>query len=236
MRILITNDDGINAIGIKLLIEKAKKYGEIYVVAPKEEMSATSHAINVRGKIEYKKIDDRTYYVASTPGDCVRFAYYGLKLDFDMIFSGVNKGFNVGEDIWYSGTVAAVFEANSLKKKAIAFSCDRESFDGFITHFDEVMDYIYNNHLFDYCELLNVNFPKNPKGIRITRQGLCNFITYFDTDEHYTSQEGYPNFENDIDKLHYDTSCVMNDYISITPLTSDRTNIKAYEKMSKDLK
>ena len=236
MRILITNDDGIEAYGIKLLIERARKYGDVIVVAPKNEMSATSHAINVRTYFEYKQIDSNTYYVDSTTADCIRFAYYGLKLDFDMIFSGVNKGFNVGEDIWYSGTLSAVFESDSLKKRAIAFSCDRESFDGFVKEFDNVMKYIEDNKLFDYCEMLNVNFPKDPKGIKITRQGECNFITYYDFDGNKAMQQGIPTFENDLDKLEFDTSCVMNDYISITPLTSNRTDLIAYKKMIDNLK
>lgn len=231
MRILITNDDGINAEGIKLLAERAKKYGEVLIVAPIDEMSATSHAINVRSYFEYKKIDDNTYSVASTPGDCIRFAYYGLNLDFDMIFSGVNKGFNVGEDIWYSGTLAAIFEADSLKKKAIAFSSDRNSFDGFISHFDEVMEFIDKNRLFDYCNQYSVNFPSNPKGIRITRQGGCNFRTFFGFNDTSAIQLGDPTFEKDPNKLELDTSCVMNNYISITPLTSDRTNLNVFQKI-----
>lgn len=236
MRILITNDDGINATGLDLLVEKAKKYGDVIVVAPKSERSATSHAINVRDYFEFKQLADNYYYVDSTPGDCIRFAYYGLKLDFDIIFSGVNKGFNVGEDIWYSGTLAAIFESDSLKKKAIAFSCDRNSFNGFITNFDNVMNFIKENSIFNYCKLLNVNFPVNPKGIKITRQGGCNFDTYFDIDGDKAIQMGRPQFENDVNKLEVDTCCVMNDYISITPLTGDRTNLDAFRNIQKELK
>lgn len=233
MKILITNDDGYNAIGLKILVEKARKYGEVTVIAPMVEQSAMSHAIKVRGGFEYKKIDDfdnvTAYYINSTPADCVRFAYYGLKLDFDIIFSGINCGFNLGEDILYSGTVSAVFEAASIKKKAIAFSADRDSFSGADEYFDEALKYIFNNHLLDVGDLYNVNFPINCHGIKITKQGGCNFDTFFNIKEKEAFQLGNPTFEKDKDKLCLDTCCVMNDYVSITPLTSDRTNKEVYD-------
>lgn len=233
MRILITNDDGYNAEGIKLLIEKAQKYGEVFVVAPMNEQSAMSHAITVRRKIRYIEYDDHHYSIDSTTADCVRFASYGLKLDYDMVFSGVNKGFNVGEDIWYSGTLSAVFESDSVGKKAIGFSCDKEGFDGFIKCFDEVMEYINQNKLLDYCNLYNINFPINPKGILITHQGKCNFDNYFNFEGDYVYQDGYPSHDNNKLKLEIDVPCVMNDYISITPMTSDRTDFNAYNCIKK---
>lgn len=235
MKILVTNDDGYNATGIKLLIEKAKKYGEVFVVAPINEQSAMSHAITVRRKIKYVKYDDHSYAIDSTTADCVRFASYGLKLDFDIVFSGVNKGFNVGEDIWYSGTLSAVFESDSIRKKAIGFSCDKEGFDGFIEWFDKVMEFINKNKLFDYCNLYNINFPINPKGILLTHQGKCNFDNYFNFDGDYVYQDGYPSHDNNKLKLDIDVPCVMNDYISITPMTSDRTDFNAYEAIKNKL-
>ena len=126
LKILISNDDGIYAEGISLLINEAKKYGSVMVVAPKEEQSGKSHALTLRKPMEIKKIDlyegVESYYVDSTPADCVRYAYYGMNYDFDILLSGVNKGYNVGDDIMYSGTTAAAFEASSMGKKAIAFS------------------------------------------------------------------------------------------------------------------
>lgn len=235
MRILVTNDDGYNAEGIKLLIEKASKYGEVFVVAPMFEQSAMSHALTVRKKIKYVKYDDHHFSIDSTPADCVRFAYYGLKLDFDIVFSGVNKGFNVGEDIWYSGTLAAVFECDSINKPAIGFSCDKNGFDGFIKSFDMVMEYIKNNKLLDYCQLYNVNFPIKTKKILLTHQGKCNFDNYFIFDEDGVCQDGYPKHENSKLKLDIDVPCVMNDYISITPLTSDRTDLTAYKSLKNKL-
>lgn len=233
MRILITNDDGLYAEGLKILVEKARKYGEIVVVAPKEEQSAKSHSINIKTGIECKKVDlfegVASYQIDSSPADCVRYAYYGLKLDFDLVFSGINKGFNVGEDIMYSGTCAAIFETESTKRNGIAFSCEKDSFEGAIQYFDEVMEYFKNNNLLKYNKIYNVNFPKISKGIKITKQGGCNFNTFFEsTDQLHYYQMGIPTFENSKDKLYLDTACIMNNYISITPLTSDRTNLEVY--------
>ena len=233
MRILITNDDGLYAEGLKILVEKARKYGEIVVVAPKEEQSAKSHSINIKTGIECKKVNlfegIDSYQIDSSPADCVRYAYYGLKLDFDLVFSGINKGFNVGEDIMYSGTCAAIFETESTKRNGIAFSCEKDSFEGAIKYFDEVMGYFKNNNLLKYNKIYNVNFPKISKGIKITKQGGCNFDTFFEsTDQLHYYQMGIPTFENSEDKLYLDTACIMNNYISITPLTSDRTNLEVY--------
>ena len=148
LKILVTNDDGIDAIGLQFLVEHAKKYGKVFVVAPKYEQSAKSQAIEVRKSFECKKVDKfdgvDTYVIDSTPADCVRFAKYGLHLDYNIVLSGINKGFNLGEDIWYSGTVAATYEAVSTKAKAIAFSVVKDSNDGF-KYFEDVMDYILNN-------------------------------------------------------------------------------------------
>lgn len=235
IKILITNDDGINAKGIKLLVEKVKHLGEVLVVAPKNEQSAKSHAITLRREIEVGEVDFlgvKAYYIDSTPADCVRYAYYGLGYDFDIALSGVNIGYNVGHDIMYSGTVAATFEASSLGKKAIALSCTKNSFDGFEKWFDEVLKYITNNKLLDEWNLYNINFPENPKDIKITKQGGCNFVTYFVASGNNKKQEGEDITDDDINNLHLDTACVMNDYISISPLTHERTKFEIYEKLT----
>ena len=108
MKILITNDDGIDTLGIRLLAKWAKTLGEVTVVAPKVEQSAKSHAIELIKQIEIKKVpfmDGVTAYsMDSTPADCVRYGVLGLKEKFDLVLSGVNKGVNVGVDVVYSGT------------------------------------------------------------------------------------------------------------------------------------
>ena len=126
MRILITNDDGYSAEGIRALALWATKLGEVTVIAPKVEQSGKSHAIDFTRPIEIKEVDEipgvRTVYVDSTPADCVRFAVLGRKEKFDLVISGINRGLNIGRDIIYSGTVAAVFEAAALGTKGTRLS------------------------------------------------------------------------------------------------------------------
>lgn len=117
MKILITNDDGIFSEGLAILTKWATKLGEVYVVAPSQQQSGKSHAITIHSPFEISKVtlglgEKEAYAVDSTPVDCVRFATLGLGIQFDLIFSGINKGYNLGEDILYSGTVGALFEAS----------------------------------------------------------------------------------------------------------------------------
>lgn len=237
LKILITNDDGIYAEGIKILIEKVKNLGEVLVVAPKTEQSAKSHGITLRNPFEVREVDIfknvRAYYVDSTPADCVRYAYYGLKYDFDILLSGINKGYNIGYDIMYSGTVAAAFESSSLDKPAIALSCCWESFSGFDKFGNEIINYFTNNKLLDKWKLYNINIPVNPKGIRITEQGYSNFITFYTDYPEGKKQEGIDIMDKDIKNISLDTACVMNDYISITPLTHKRTEYNIYNELKK---
>lgn len=130
MKILVTNDDGINAEGIELLAKTAKKFGEVVVIAPKEQCSAMSHHITLRDKMTISKHDFgvegvEAYAFAGTPADCVRASYLGLFEDGqkpDLVLSGVNKGANCGFDIQYSATVGAAMEALLYEVPAICFS------------------------------------------------------------------------------------------------------------------
>ena len=133
MRFLIVNDDGIEALGIKLLAEWAKQYGEVTVVAPKVEQSGKSHAIDFINPLEIKRVDFmegvEAWSVASTPADCVRFAVFGLHRQYDLVLSGINKGVNMSGDIIYSGTMGAIFEAGNQHHKGIAFSTTPENLE-----------------------------------------------------------------------------------------------------------
>jgi 5'-nucleotidase len=236
MRILITNDDGVRASGIKLLAQKAIKYGEIIVVAPELEQSAKSHSITIRSGLEFKQIEDlvegvKTYAVDSTPADCVRFAKYYLKDEFDIVFSGINNGYNVGEDIIYSGTVGAASEGVFCGKKAIAFSCTYNDTSEIEKWFDRIMDFVLQNNLLDYASLYNINVPLNAKGIKVTHQGKTYFETQFELVEDLVWQKGRPNFNKDEDQENSDVTALHNNYISITPLTVDRTDKEAFKKI-----
>lgn len=227
MRILVTNDDGIDAYGIKLLVKYAKKYGEVIVVAPTSEQSAKSHSIEIRKGISVKKTNTfegiDCYSVDSTPADCVRFAEYGLKDKYDIVFSGINNGYNLGDDILYSGTVSAAMEAILCGKKALAFSTKHNNFEGAEKYFDMAMEYIIKNKLVEKHNLYNINIPPISKGVRITHQGNTHFDTKFEFENDMYYQRGEPHFELEINDKKSDICSILENEISITPLTIDRT-------------
>lgn len=235
MRILITNDDGINAPGIRVLAEWAKGLGEVTVVAPKTEQSGKSHAIDFTRPIEIKKVEYiegvTAYSMDSTPADCIRFAHFGLKEEYDLVLSGINRGFNLGKDIVYSGTAGAIFEAARLGINAIAFSTHPVNFDSAAKYLDKAYRFITDNNLFDLCRLFNVNIPDGEGEIRITRQGGIYFHDDFVyRGDNIWEQTGYIINDNEGD-ASLDTDSVRDGFISITPLLSDRTNMPAYEKI-----
>ena len=235
MRILVTNDDSVKAEGLKTLAHLASSYGEVFIVAPLAEQSGKSHSINIRGGFKFERyeidLNFEAYYCDSTPADCVRTTYYALKKPFDIVLSGINNGFNLGEDIIYSGTVAAAVEAAFLKKKAIAFSAPVGKTNITEDSFTLIIDYFKSQHLFDYCNIYNVNVPDDPNGIVITRQGRTHFFTEFVNRNNLWYQNGYHRYylENEVPT---DVWAINNGYISITPLVVDRTNYEVFKKFT----
>lgn len=235
MRILITNDDGIHGEGLKALASWAQKLGEVTVIAPKVEQSAKSHSIEIHKPFEVKKVDFLpgipAYTVDSAPADCVRYAILGMGETYDLVLSGVNRGLNIGRDIIYSGTVSAVVEAAYLGTKAIAFSTDPESFDSAIAHLDEVYEFLMQHQMLEAHCLYNINIPLHVQGIRITRQGG----PYFSDQFHPIGDDLYRPVGGSIYVDHHDysidTDATLHDYISITPLTLDRTNLAVFESL-----
>ena len=236
MRILITNDDGIHGEGLKALAIWAQKLGEVTVIAPKVEQSAKSHSIEIHKPFEVKKVDFLpgipAYTVDSSPADCVRYAILGMGETYDLVLSGINRGLNIGRDIIYSGTVSAVVEAAYLGTKAIAFSTEPESFDSAIAHLDEVYELMMQHGMLEKHCLYNVNIPLKVKGIRITRQGG----PYFSDQFHPIGDDMYRPVGGSIYVDHHDysidTDATLHDYISITPLTLDRTNLSVFKALA----
>lgn len=227
MKILITNDDGIWAPGLKPLVRWAKTLGQVTVAAPKVEQSGKSQGIELHKAFEVKKVDFEpgveAYAIDSTPADCVRYMVLGRKESYDLVFSGINKGLNVGLDMLYSGTVGAIFEASCLGIPAIAFSTGKESFEAAEAYLDPVYDFLVKHQLMHKHSLYNINFPQKVKGLRITRQGGPFFSNDFpsigDDLVMPTSKLLYEDSQND----DLDTDAVQHGYISITPLTIYRT-------------
>ena len=236
MRFLIVNDDGIDALGIKLLAQWAKQYGEVTVVAPKVEQSGKSHAIDFINPIEIKRVDFlegvEAWSMASTPADCVRFAVFGLRRQYDLVLSGINRGANMSGDIIYSGTMGAIFEAGNQHHRGIAFSTTPNNLESAAKYLDEAYNYIINNNLFDYSDLYNVNIPEEVKGIKITKQGDGYFSDAFhQIDETTYTQYGELIADTCPDDMDRDTVAFGAGYISITPMTKERTDLVAFEKL-----
>lgn len=181
-RILVTNDDGIHAPGLKVLEKLAKTLtDDVWVVAPETEQSATSHSLTLRRPLRERRLGARRFSVDGTPTDCVLIAHHQIMADCppDIVLSGINDGGNLGEDVTYSGTVAATMEAALLGFRAIAFSQQRQP-DGttrwkvaerFLPDIvRKVVAMPWSKDL-----LVNVNFPavapEDVTGIEVCRQG-----------------------------------------------------------------
>ena len=234
MRILITNDDSISATQLLPLVRWCQKLGEVTVVVPKYEQSGKSHSIELHKAFEVKKVmveDVEITTVDSSPADCVRFAVMGMKKEFDLVISGINKGLNMGTDIMYSGTAAAVFEAANLGIKAVAVSVQPSKYDHATEPLDEVLAYFREHKLFEKCGIYNVNVVPGGKGIRITRQGgpfySDDFLPQGGDMYMPTGKMVYQN-QND---LTLDSDCVMSGYTSIMPLTTNRADMPVYEAL-----
>ncbi len=232
MRILITNDDGIMAPVLPELVRWAREIGEVTVVAPKVEQSGKSHAIDFTRLIEIKEVeiaDDITVWsMDSTPADCVRFAVLGKAWGFDLIISGINRGFNLGKDIVYSGTCGAIFEGARLGIPGIALSTDPRDFTQAIARLDYVWNYICERNLLGINALYNINIPLDDNGICITRQGGIYFTDEFAYVGNNMYEQRGELLKSDSRDLTLDTDSVRNNYISITPLTAERTNLEVF--------
>lgn len=236
MRILITNDDGIAGEGLAILTEAAQKIGDVTVVAPKWEQSGKSHAIEIHEPFEVARIDYRpgvvAYTVDSTPADCVRYAFCGLHETFDLVLSGINKGLNIGEDIVYSGTCGAAFEAAYFGVYSVALSTEPNAFEGIEEHLETVYRFFREHALFDVHRLYNVNIPRTVKGIRVTRQGGPYYKdTFSDEGNGMVLAQGYSAYRERGDQT-LDTESVFGGYISVTPLSVGRTDESVYQSLS----
>lgn len=240
MNFLVTNDDGINAIGIKILANALKKYGNVYVVAPDKHMSGASHSFKL-SSISFVKADNfediNAYHSSGTPVDCVRIGNALLNIDFDIVFSGINNGLNVGTDILCSGTVGAAREAVVEGIPGVAISTDFDSFDIVKTQLDALIKTIIYEKLYSKNYVLNVNFPtkehKNIKGIKASIQGIKSYSTKFvHTNNDIYNQEDAGLYLDTNPKT--DVYLTKNGYISITPLKVIQTDEEEYNKL-KDL-
>ena len=240
MRILITNDDGIKSPVLPTLAAWASKLGEVTVAAPKVEQSGKSQAIDFTRGIEITEVELvpglMAYSVDSTPADCVRFGVLGLGREYDLVLSGINRGYNLGDDIVYSGTCGAIFEGSRLGIRGLAVSTCPDNLLNAPAELDRVWAYITENNLYSENNLYNVNIPPEAGKINITKQGgmyFCDtFIRASDGNMYVQSGQIATNLSSDPTT---DINTVHRGEISITPLIATRTELSVFEKLNSRL-
>ena len=236
MKILITNDDGVGAAQLPALIAWCQKLGEVTVAVPKFEQSGKSHSIEIHKPFEAKKVDlvpgVTVWAVDSTPADCVRFACCGLNLTFDLVISGVNRGLNLGHDSMYSGTFAAACEAVNNGMKALALSTTVKGYPRATEQLDRIFAYLQEHRLLEKNDLYNINIPEDPKGIRITRQGGPYFLETFQALENDLYMPVGKPIQSVGQDPNLDTVSHRQGYISISPMTTDRTNQAVFQSLA----
>jgi len=240
LRILVSNDDGVLAPGIALLADVCATVGQVTVVAPDREQSGTSHSLTLHRPLRAHRRSDGAFQVDGTPTDCVLLGLGALMPDGpNWVFSGVNHGPNMGEDVLYSGTVSAAMEglAAGIPSVAISYgSFDLEHLESHRKGLERLVQRIVRVENFPGETLLNINLPPIPadqvKGVKVTHLGSRVFHEEIATmkdpwgREVYWIGGGRVTWSGDADS---DFQAVRDGYISVTPLHVDLTNYKLIE-------
>ena len=246
MEILVTNDDGVNADGIRTLAKALESLGRVTVVAPAREMSAVSHALTIHQSVEFEHVENRTFAVEGTPADCVSLAVNKLLTKTpDLVVSGINRGANVADDVAYSGTVGAAREAAMLGIRAIAVSLatrtDEADYSRAAAFMSEIIPVVLRKNRWGRRTFLNVNVPEAAiQGVRVTSHGRREPFGKLELNDapHALAypwiQQGFTRH----DKGNMtDIQALREDFVSVTPLHFDFTNYNAIEELeSWDLK
>jgi len=244
MNILITNDDGIESPSLMLLFKKLNLLGNVFVVVPDREMSGSSHSITLTRPLRLKKIEKNIYTLDGTPADCVSTTLLGgLNIKkIDLVISGVNKGPNLSEDVFYSGTVAGAREGALSGIPAISISLDSlDDNSDFSFSVQFLFDFLKKNDI-QSLPLLNINIPNlksnEIKGFKLTHLGQRRYRDVlikrkdpWDNSYFWLKGQGidYKKESNS------DYNELKNGYVSITPLNLDLTHYNILEKLKKDL-
>ena len=241
MLILVTNDDGIHSNGLQALSKSLSAIGTVVVVAPDRERSAVGHSLTLHSPLRADEIAEGQFAVSGTPTDCVNLGIHGLLKERPaLVVSGINKGGNLGDDITYSGTVAAAMEATLMGVPSFALSLDSESFtyEDFLPGAEFAVDLarmILANGL-PADTFLNVNIPgEAPSGVQLTRQGKRRFADNVEKKydprgrAYYWIGGGELGFHN---VAGTDFHAIQNRSISITPLHLDLTNYNSFDSLA----
>jgi 5'-nucleotidase len=243
MNVLVTNDDGVLAPGLALLADACREVATVTVVAPDREQSGTSHSLTLHRPLRPTRRPDGGWQVDGTPTDCVMLAVQALMPERpDFVFSGVNHGPNMGEDVLYSGTVAAAMEAVTLGVPGIGISFSGNQPETMATYRDLLVSLvrrITSQPDFPEHMLLNINLPKVPasevRGIQVTKLGSRYFSESLTRMKDPWGREIFWIGGGTITWTGTENSdhlAVAEGYISVTPLHMDLTNYSLIETVS----
>jgi len=238
-RILITNDDGIDADGIKLLESTLEGLGKIFVIAPLQEQSGSSHSLTIGKPVRLEERDLQHIAIAGTPTDCVLLAHHSLMdKNIDLVVSGINHGYNLADDVLYSGTVAAAMEGRLLRYPAIAVSAARDH----ATIHENSLRFIR-----EYCQMVldrgqlsltSINLPQGePLGVRATRLGKRLYKDVVNRSKD-ANGEWHLILSGELSSIPVeggDTEAVDSGCISVTPLHLDLTGFEDIDELGEDI-
>lgn len=248
MRIVLTNDDGIYAEGLRTLLRRLDKEHEVFVFAPDRERSATGHAITLHhplraDQVEFRDIIAQCWSIDGTPSDCVKLGIEGiLEKAPDLVISGINKGPNLGTDVLYSGTVSAALEGMMMGIPALAVSlATYESWDyTYAAEFTALMVNWLKENPMKKVGLLNINVPSLAReqitGVAVTKLGKRQYNNSFErrVDPHgrvYYWLAG--EVVDDLEEEGTDLGAIKNNQISITPIAINLTDFAVHSELSK---
>lgn len=232
LRVLLSNDDGVHAKGIRVLADALRDRADITIVAPDRNRSGASNSLTLEQPLRVREIEPQVYSVEGTPTDCVHFALNELMKDRmpDLVLTGINHGANLGDDVLYSGTVAAAMEGHFLGVQAIAFSLVGKTHFATAAHIARELVEQHLKQPIPTNRLLNVNVPDvaidQLQGTFVTRLGARHhaedMIKQKDPRGHDIYWLGPPGKEQDAGE-GTDFHAIENGYVSLTPLQVDLT-------------
>lgn len=254
MKILVSNDDGIHANGIKALVEKLSIEHEVYVIAPNQERSAAGHSITLNSPLRVEDVGSlygsvRSWAVSGTPGDCVKIGVNSILSNEekpDLIISGINHGPNLGHDIIYSGTVSCAVEGAMMNIPSIAVSLNsyKPEYENFLFSAEFISSLIPKLSLFQFPQksILNINIPDIPQsdiaGVVVTEMGGRMFTDNYEKridprGKVYYWMAGRLSTEKDNENT--DITAIRQNKISISPLTFNLTQRSAVTELDEVL-
>ena len=245
MKILVTNDDGIDSAGIAALKNSLSEIAEVTVVAPRQEQSAVGHGITMQIPLRVQEYYiDGTFFgyaVDGTPADCVKMGMRNImKEDPDLVVSGINHGSNTAINIIYSGTVSGAREAAIMDVPSISISVTNHRVKDF-SYAGEIAKMLalkINEHGLELGTLLNVNVPDIPEdeiaGILVTKQGKSKWDDIYEkrVDPYGRDYYWLTGSMMEVDKeLEFDQVAIKNNYVAVTPIHFDLTDYETYDKL-----